>query len=633
MRTPLTVLAAVGVALSICVPAAARAQGAAQAVPVTHVASLAPGSILGMVHDERGAPVPGAIVSALGTTTVVAVTDRIGHFELRTLAPGPYLVRAHSSGYVASRGQVIEVRSSARTSSSIALRRTNSAAPGSVPTVAAGFGPGIETTPQPVADPDSGSTDSTDNHGEVAWRLRHARRSILKDSDIPEDIIRGDRPPDPRPFDAGSRVAETARMATNLFASTPFSGQVNLLTAGSFNTPQGLFTGDIAARSVAYLALGAPVGDQADWTVRAAMTQGDVTSWIVAGEYTTRVPERHRYDLGWSYAAQRYDTGTLSTIPDVSDGNRNAGSMYGYDTFSITPRVTLTYGARYAHYDYLLNRSLLSPRASLTVEPVDHFRISTLISRQEVAPGAEEFSPRVEGGVWLPPQRTFASLDPTQALRGERTEHIEVEVERDIAAATISVRAFHQRIANQQLTVFGIDGSPSQGGRYLIGSLGRMEALGVSTGIRAAIAGRVHGSIEYTTTEASALPSDETTYLWILAGAPLRPTLDRIHDVSTSIETEVPETSTRVLVLYRVSNAFAQSLVASPAGDRPGLASRFDVQVRQSLPFMDFSSARWEMLVDVRNFFRDASPDQSVYDELFVVRPPKRVVGGLTLRF
>jgi hypothetical protein len=39
------------------------------------------------------------------------------------------------------------------------------------------------------------------------------------------------------------------------------------------------------------------------------------------------------------------------------------------------------------------------------------------------------------------------------------------------------------------------------------------------------------------------------------------------------------------------------------------------------------------MLFAVRNFFRDPSADQSVYDELLVVRPPKRIVGGLTLHF
>src|SRR5262245_12984359 len=121
-----TASALVGLVL-LSVSSVALAQGIPQPQPVTHVASLAPGSIFGIVQDERGLPVPGATVSALGTTTAIAVSDRTGRFELRTLTPGPYLVRAHLSGYVASRGQVIEVRSSMRSTSSIALRRSASA--------------------------------------------------------------------------------------------------------------------------------------------------------------------------------------------------------------------------------------------------------------------------------------------------------------------------------------------------------------------------------------------------------------------------------------------------------------------------------------------------------------------------
>jgi hypothetical protein len=86
-----------------------------------------------------------------------------------------------------------------------------------------------------------------------------------------------------------------------------------------------------------------------------------------------------------------------------------------------------------------------------------------------------------------------------------------------------------------------------------------------------------------------------------------------------------------VMIVYRLSNGFARP--SGPASAGPLVGSRFDVQVRQSLPFMNFSSARWEMLLAVRNFFRDASTDQSLYDELLVIRPPKRVVGGVTLHF
>jgi len=617
-------------------PASLRAQ-----VPqvITHLASLAPGSIHGIVQDEKGLPVAGAMVSALGVSSAVAVTDRSGRFELRTLSPGPYIIRAHSSGFVASRGQVINVPPSARVSSSIALRHTGSAS-GSILT--AGFG---ATDDAGRAGPDDGvSTDAKtdDDHGDVAWRLRHARRSILKDTILPTDIFDGNDPGDHDGFASSfvDHAVSPARFASNLLATTPFSGQLNLLTTGSFDTPEQLFTTNNFSRSVAYLSVGAPAGSSADWTARAALTQGDIASWIVAGQYATRALARHRYDVGLSYSTQRYDGGNFAALRGVTDGSRNAGEIFGSDTFAITPHVSLTYGARYAHYDYLDDRNLISPRAAFTLQPVDHLRFSASVSRREVAPGAEEFMPRMDSAIWLPPQRTFSTLLNAQALSPERTAHVEVDIERDVAAATISVRTFHQRVSNQLATLFGVGlpGAPdAHVGHYFVHNSGDIDASGVGAGIRAAFAGRVHGSLEYALTRAQWTRADAATYLVLFAPSIAGRELEHIHDLSTSIETDVPETATRVILLYRLSNGFAQPVAdAARHGADPTekpLDYRFDVQVRQSLPFMDFSSARWEMLFAVRNFFRDTAPDQSVYDELLVLRPPKRIVGGLTLKF
>jgi TonB dependent receptor/Carboxypeptidase regulatory-like domain len=637
MRSTARVVAvASGILGLLCTPVAALAQDAAHFQPVTHVASLTTGSIQGTVQDETGFPVSGAVVSALGATTAVAVTDRGGRFELRMLTPGPYLLRAHQTGFVAPRGQIVDVRPSARASSAIAMRHV---APPQ--TLAAGLGLPTIVDPAPAPQDTTATSESSatnDDHSETAWRLRHARRSILKDVTIPEGLLT-EETPDTDAFGPssaiGRAVGSPARLATNFFSATPFSGQVNLLTLGSFDTPQQMFSPENFGRSVAYLSLGAPVGEHADWTVHAALTQGDIASWILAGEYTTRAPARHRYDLGWSYSMQRYDGGNFAALRNVAEGSRNAGALYAFDTFSLSPTITLSYGGRYAGYDYLDGHGLLSPRAAITLSPTDHVRVSTLLSRRALAPGAEEFMPRTENGVWLPPQRTFSSLVWGHSLEAEYTNHVEVEVERDIAAATVSLRAFRQHVSDQLTTMFGLDvpGAPAPRlGHYLIGNAGDVDATGLSAGLRAAIAQRVHGSIEYTLTRSrwSTSGSDDTLYAIVLAPSLVRVAPERIHDVATSVETEVPETSTRVLVLYRVSNAFA---APTPAADRPALDARFDVQVRQSLPFMDFSTAKWEMLVAVRNFFRDASPDQSVYDELLVVRPPKRIVGGLTLKF
>jgi len=623
----------------LCTASLARAQSVLQIQPITHVASLATGSIQGMVQDEKGLPVAGAVVSALGATTAVALTDRTGRFELRTLSPGPYLVRAHLTGFVAPRGQIVEVRPSARSSSSISMRRAAvTVGTSSAPILAAGVGATASGSDGDAPPPDAAAasgpaSNATDDHSETAWRLRHARRSILKDATIPEELLADDAPPTQSGFGPsnlfGRAVGSPARLATNLFGGTPFSGQVNLLTLGSFDTPQQLFSPDNFSRSVAYLALGAPVGEHADWTVRAALTQGDIASWIVAGEYTTRAPARHRYDLGWSYSMQRYDGGNIAALRSVTDGSRNAGVLYGFDTYSITPMLAVTYGGRYARYDYLDDRGLLSPRISLTLSPAEHFRISTMLSQRAVAPGAEEFNPRIESGVWLPPQRTFSSLVASHPLEAEYTNHVEVEAERDVATATVSIRVFHQHVADQLVTLFGIDvpGAPAAHlGHYFITNAGDVDASGLSAGVRAAIASRVHGSVEYTVTRARWTSGGDAVYAMLLAPSAVNAETNRIHNVATSVETEVPETATHVVFLYRVSNAFAGS-------ERQSLDARFDMQVRQSLPFLDFSSAKWEMLVAVRNFFRDAAPDQSMYDELLVVRPPKRIVGGLSVKF
>ncbi|MBZ5555669.1 MAG: TonB-dependent receptor [Acidobacteriia bacterium] len=635
--------AIVGLSL-LCLPAVAAAQPSLSTQPVMRLASLAPGSIQGQVRDEQGLPIAGAMVSALGSVSRFAVTDRSGRFELHPLSPGSYLVRAHSMGFVASRGQLVDVHPSTRASSSIALRRAAGTGTASYPVATAGLG-GTPASAQPADAPAGTDTDGADDHGEIAWRLRHARRSILKDATIPAELLADDTPHDATGFNPSNALARAvespARIATNFFEGTPFSGQVNLLTTGPFDTPQQLLTAENFSHSIAYLALGAPVGEHADWTVRAALTQGDIASWIVAGEYTTRAPARHLYDLGWSYSAQRYDGGSFQPMTQsAADGSRNAGAVYAFDTFALTPAITLTYGGSYARYDYLEGQNLLSPRASLTVAPLDHLRVSATFSRRAVAPGAEEFMPRLDRGIWLPPQRTFSSLVAGQPLAAEHSNHMELEVERDIASTTVSVRAFHQHVADQLVTLFGLDlpGAPAVG-NYLLGNAGDVNASGMSAGLRAALAGRIRGSVEYSVARAHVSPTDDLAYMLLYAPSAIRTEPERIHDVSTSIETDVPETSTHVIVLYRVSNAFANPGTAASiaragqTGERPALDSRFDVQVRQSLPFMDFSNAKWEALVAVRNFFRDTSFDQSVYDELLVVRPPKRIVGGLTLKF
>ena len=79
----------------------------------------------------------------------------------------------------------------------------------------------------------------------------------------------------------GRVVGSSARAATSLFTDLSLGGQVNLLTTGAFDNPLQLDH----TSSVAFFSLGAPVGAHGDWAVRAAMNQGDLSSWMLAGNY------------------------------------------------------------------------------------------------------------------------------------------------------------------------------------------------------------------------------------------------------------------------------------------------------------------------------------------------------------
>ena len=109
-----------------------------------------------------------------------------------------------------------------------------------------------------------------------------------------------------------------------------------------------------------------------------------------------------------------------------------------------------------------------------------------------------------------------------------------------------------------------------------------------------------------------------------------RPSRERLHGLSTSVETDLPLTETHVYVAYRLNTGFTKR-----EGDTAstGFDSRFDVQFTQRLPFLDFSSAQWQVLLVVKNVFRDVARDSSAYDELLVVKPPTRILGGFVVRF
>ena len=78
----------------------------------------------------------------------------------------------------------------------------------------------------------------------------------------------------------------------------------------------------------------------------------------------------------------------------------------------------------------------------------------------------------------------------------------------------------------------------------------------------------------------------------------LRSGVERLHDITTSLEAEIPESATRVLLLYRINSAFA-NVDDETAALHQGFGGRFALRVRQMLPFSPIEGSRWEVLVDI----------------------------------
>jgi hypothetical protein len=599
------------------------------------------GSITGIVSDDHGGPIAGALVSALGTLTIAkATTDASGWFMIEALPAGDYTLQAHSKGFLGSARATVRVSGLSPSLQRLQLRKLEApvATAGNTPVaarpiVAAGIGLPAGTLTTTEKPPEDTTARDDHPHNEVAWRLRHFKRSILKDSAPIITVV--EREPE---FDPGTvfgrAMTSAASAATTFFTDLPFSGEVNLLTTSAFFGREDLFKGDLLPRGVAYMAIGAPTG-AGTWSVRAAMSQGDLSSWLVAGSFQSRDQSTHNYKFGYSYSMQDYLGGNPAALAAARDGSRNVGELYAMDKWTLTPTLSIEYGGKYGRYDYLRPGGLFSPRMGFTVEPIKNTRVSAIVAQRMVAPGAEEFVASETPGPWLPPERTFAPLGGpglSNMFDVERTRYLDLMVEHDLSSTyVLGIRRFYQNVDDQLVTLFGLNvpGGPHSVGHYYVANAGSMNADGWAVRLSANAGKRMTGSVDYSITHARWLERGDMAAIAALAPAAIRASAEGLHDITTSLVTEIPETSTRVFVLYKFNSGYTKS---DTSLSRPGLDARFDIQVNQSLPF-ELGGTKWEVLLGLRNLFRDGTDPGSVYDELLVVRPPKRVVGGFLVRF
>jgi len=103
------------------------------------------------------------------------------------------------------------------------------------------------------------------------------------------------------------------------------------------------------------------------------------------------------------------------------------------------------------------------------------------------------------------------------------------------------------------------------------------------------------------------------------------------HDVVARFETFIDWSDTRVAAYYRFNTLSPEE--DWRGGHSASTNTRFDLQLTQGLPFLQtLTRADWEVLLAVRNLFYEAA-EGATLDELVVLHPPTRVMGGISVRF
>lgn len=623
-RFPLSILSIAMLVTTICAPVA-WAQSVAQGAPGdgVRVAAVRGGQLSGTVRDQDGAVLTGVSVLASGTTSLTAVTDTRGRFAL-TLPVGAYVVRAARSGYVASSRDVVLVESARRLERTITLVR--------------------------AADADTAAADRAGDdppgHSEIAWRLRHLPRTVLRDVHTVAFAGDGDRPP--RSTVASASMFVAARAATAFFANTDFTGQVNLLATSALS--RGVDTATIAmpdgwSPGVATLIIGAPVGDAGDWSVRGAVAASGMPAWTLLGEYHARDDRAHALRLGVSYSTQGFSNDRPTALPAAVPASRSAGSARVSDRWIVNRVVDVDYDVNVDHYDYLTPSTVFSPRVGARARVWDGVYAFASSARRTIAPGADQFLPSSASGPWLPPTRTFSALPgtkssaPNSGLNVElvRNDRAGVEyvfgAQRDASPAltalpSIKVEWFSQPTTNQLATMFAID-ETSQAGHYYLATVGNVDVVGWRVQAGGRLVEHVSAAIAYS---AASARWTGTRSAWLLRRTVpelARRGAEQIANVQTTVDVDVPRTSTAVLFDYRMS-------VTDQTDDTRRFAplggGRFNLEVRQRLPFQPLDTGVLNLLVTLRTLLHD-DPNGSVYDELLTLRPPTRFTGGVQLRF
>jgi hypothetical protein len=546
------------------------------------------GGIVGWVENTQGAPVAGAVVSVFGKgagqSGVVTLTDSSGQFVLPRLPAGSYTLRALDNGHrpaPARRFTVLPDRDATFTVSLTPLGEEKGA-------------PREETA--------SRDGQETATRREWRWLLAHKRRSVLEER-------ANEAPP------TGLALAESVQAPRPYAFLSDLGGSVELIAV-----PRGPASSDDSSLSrQGTLRLRGRLADGFEWNLAGLVTENAGRSWRMAAEFTLTPDEGIEIETGAGYGSGL--TRQLGSSSGSLVDPRETGAMFMRSRVKVADNVEASFGTRYAYLGFLRNPNHMDSLVAIEVEAAPGTVIRGSMTSRALAPGGDLLT---LSSLDSAPHIAHATIN--DALTVSRTSHYDLSVDRTIGGTSFGARAFYEETANQLVNVFGTD-SASQS--LWMSNFGDLSTRGIGVTVAHQL-GDVTGSVTYTYGHSARLGPGA---LAASRPLPLAAGFRRadFHDIEAHLETSIDRTATKLEAFCRINTLSPEAEEAF--GAMPFSSTRFDLQLTQGLPFLHpVTRAEWELLLAFRNLFYERG-EGGALDELVVLHPPKRVMGGIAVRF
>jgi len=449
-----------------------------------------------------------------------------------------------------------------------------------------------DVAPETEAEPAEVSTDVSAAARRREVLLRQRRKSVLNERDAAAQL---------------ARVSDSIGSGLEL---SGLSGRVELLTlpagAQAQEADSSMPNGAGLVRVSGYLT------DDLAFALTGLAAESAATTWRAGAEFELTAGPRNTIEVGAVYGT-RFNAATVPLGAEVD--RRSVGAFRVVHAMKLFDNLTTRAGGRFVDAPFLGSSARsIDPEFSFVIEePYGDredarsyvrfdFSGDTLFPGLEVVTSESDLIALSEG---LP--RFAMGFEP------QRTWNRAVAVGYRDPGARLEARVLDQTVTHALLLL------PSRaiGAPYVEnGSRSRVQ-VGSLMAEKTFARGQAQAGVEYGYGRFGATGSDRAR---------------DFHQFTTRFDAYLRRSGTGIAIFHRFHEGAAVANYDGPARPRER-AQRYFVELRQDVPFVpEFIGADMALLVSLRNLYYDDIERRSI-DEFAVSAPPRRITGGIRVKF